>query len=706
MSIMIVTEKPSACKKISKLLDEKNSPKRINLKNVEYYRVKRGKKSLLVVPAIGHLFTVSHKKIEGQKGFQYPVFDLIWIPIHEKMKQSRKKNKQYYQNKNILDVIKKVSQVCTEYIVACDYDIEGSTIGYKILEYCVGENGVKLAKRMKFSSLTDEEISNSFENPLNTLDFNLVSSGLCRHEVDYLFGINLTHALTHSTTQLDRINFYLLSTGRVQGPTLAEIVKRERQINSFTPKKYWVIDGFIRYKGKKYPISHSKRRFFKESTIDKILTDCKGKSGKISDIKTKKILRYPPIPYNLSGLQDDAYNYFKYNPSYTLRIAEKLYLDSLISYPRTSNQVIPKEINLKKIIKSLMKSRSYKKYGELLSGEKLVPSKGKKRDPAHPPILPTGNLPEKKLKTTEKKIFNLVVYRFFSIFGEPAEYKRKRYIISLGKEHFYLSGKTLTKKGWLELNPLMMKKVKSQQIPSFKMNQGVDVNLNKEDKETRPPPRYNPNSIRKWMERQKIGTKATRSDIVKKLYQRKYINGNRISPTEIGNSLIKVLEKYVPEILSIEMTRDLETKMERIEKGELKKSKVIDSVKNDLKKILDKFKEDEDKIGQGLEDSIIKMYENQNIIGECPNCDGQLKIFYSKKTKKRFIGCTNYPKCTTSFPVAQKGKITPLNKECKYCKDKYQKAYPLFKLNLPSKRPFTTCVNWNKHEKRSKKTKK
>ncbi|TFF95323.1 MAG: DNA topoisomerase I, partial [Promethearchaeota archaeon] len=674
----------------------------IKIKNVEYFKAQRDGKILLIVPAIGHLFTVSHEKKEGQKGFQYPVFDLVWIPLFKKLERSKRKNKQYYQNKNLIDVHKKVSQVCSDYIVACDYDIEGSTIGYKILEYCLNQEKLKKANRMKFSSLTETEIINSYKNMMKTLDFNLIYSGICRHEVDYLFGINLTHALTHSTTQLEKINFFLLSTGRVQGPTLAEIVKREKEIMNFIPKDYWVINGYLKHNRKKYDIHYPTDKFFDETKIDEILKECEGKPGIISDIKTSNFSRNPPVPYNLSELQDDAYKFYKYNPSFTLKMAEKLYLDSLISYPRTSNQIIPKSINLKKPIQGLMKDPKYYERCKNVLKTKLIPTSGKKTDPAHPPIIPTGNLPPTKMKKTEEKIFNLVINRFFSLFGEPAIFEKNQYKIFVNGQIFTLSGQKLIKEGWLYFDPLNHKRIKSIQLPPFKLKQQVDIHLEKEKKQTKPPPRYNTNSIRKWMEKEEIGTKATRSDIVNKLYQRKYLAKKRIEPTTIGIRLIEVLEKYVPDILSIEMTRDLENKMNKIEMGEIKKEEVIEEAKDELKDILKKFKKDELDIGREMEKSIIETYEDQNTIGPCPNCtDGILKILYSKKTKKRFIGCTNYPKCTTSFPVAQKGKITSLNRTCKYCKETYNKKYPMVKLNLPGRRPFSTCVNWNAHKKKN-----
>jgi len=135
---------------------------------------------------------------------------------------------------------------------------------------------------------------------------------------------------------------------------------------------------------------------------------------------------------------------------------------------------------------------------------------------------------------------------------------------------------------------------------------------------------------------------------------------------------------------------------------------VLISVRNTLGPILDKFKSKEEEIGNLLAESILKTLRERRIVGKCMKCDdGNLVIIRSKATKKRFIGCSNYPKCTNSFPVAQKGTITPIrDKFCQYCYNEFDIKYPMVTIRLPGKRPFNSCVNWVNHPKKPKKSKK
>ncbi|MHA1323927.1 MAG: topoisomerase DNA-binding C4 zinc finger domain-containing protein, partial [Candidatus Helarchaeota archaeon] len=167
-----------------------------------------------------------------------------------------------------------------------------------------------------------------------------------------------------------------------------------------------------------------------------------------------------------------------------------------------------------------------------------------------------------------------------------------------------------------------------------------------------------------------------------------------------GAAVTEVLDKYCPQVLSIEMTRQLEQEMTAIEAGKIKKEEVLEDVKNTLEPILMDIKDEEKLIGNDLALSIRKMWKKQSYIGKCDVCGkGDLIIIKSKTTKKRFIGCTSYPDCQNSFPISQRGKILPMpNKICSYCKDKYGKEYPMVTIKIAGARPFTSCINWVNHE--------
>ena len=327
---------------------------------------------------------------------------------------------------------------------------------------------------------------------------------------------------------------------------------------------------------------------------------------------------------------------------------------------------------------------------QLLSKEKLVPREGKKEDPAHPAIYPTGNMPDRELSEPERRIWDLVVRRFMAVFGEPAIKQSMRASIEVNGHTFYLRGRVTLEEGWTKFYAPY---IRSEEVALPPIKEGEEVRIldvNSEDKFTRPPPRYNPSSLLKKMEEVGIGTKATRADIIQTLYDRKYIVDERMVVTDLGFDIIDVLDNYCPAVLSVKLTKELENKMEKIQVNGEKRENVLFEAVTILKPILEEFKNKEAEIGEALSEAIRKARIQERIIGQCPNCGtGQLMILYSRKTKKRFIGCTNYFKgiCKTSFPLPQRGTLKPTGNRCKEC------GWPTIQVRIKGKRPWNLCFN-------------
>ncbi|MEW6505895.1 MAG: toprim domain-containing protein, partial [Chloroflexota bacterium] len=182
---LIITEKPDAAQKIASALDANGKPRKAYEKGTPYYVAERNGRSLAVVPAFGHLYTVAAEK--GQTK-QYPIFGFTWAPRHVAERGAQR-------TRFWVEAISKLAKDADAFVDACDYDIEGSIIGYNILKHaCNGKE--RKAQRMKYSALTKEELEQSFKKLLSHLDFPLIEAGLARHEVDWLYGINLSRALT------------------------------------------------------------------------------------------------------------------------------------------------------------------------------------------------------------------------------------------------------------------------------------------------------------------------------------------------------------------------------------------------------------------------------------------------------------------------------------------------------------------------------
>ena len=255
---LIITEKPDASRRIAKALDSKGKPEKVEENGVPYFVANRDRK-LVVMPALGHLYTVAQER--GRRNY-YPVFNFKWAPRY-KAERGAKETRAW------VEVFSKLAADAESFIAACDYDIEGSLIGYCLLKYaCKDKEAV--AKRMRFSTLTKSELEKAYEEPLSHLDFALIEAGRTRHEVDWLYGVNLSRALTLSAKRWSG-KYATLSTGRVQGPTLRFLVKRERAIRCFVPKPFWSINAEVEIKGSAYEVDYERKKIGRRAEADKVV---------------------------------------------------------------------------------------------------------------------------------------------------------------------------------------------------------------------------------------------------------------------------------------------------------------------------------------------------------------------------------------------------------------------------------------------------
>jgi DNA topoisomerase-1 len=210
---------------------------------------------------------------------------------------------------------------------------------------------------------------------------------------------------------------------------------------------------------------------------------------------------------------------------------------------------------------------------------------------------------------------------------------------------------------------------------------------------TKPPPRYNPRSLLLKMEKEEIGTKATRAATIQTLYDRKYLSGiDNLFISDLGFEVTEVLSKYCPNVVSPELTRKLEGEMNQIQQGNQTKQNVLQKATEILKIVTAELKEKENSIGVQLNQPLQKARLDQITVGACPKChDGKLVILRSKKTGKRFVGCTNYftGKCNTAFPLPQTGTVKTLSSACESC------GSPKVVVYLRSRRPWKQCLNPN-----------
>ncbi len=644
MNTLIIAEKPSVALRVAIALGN-NTQRKINLNGVNYYEIDGPKGKTFIAAAVGHIFTIAQS--DQKRG--YPVLDVKWVASYEV-------NKTAFYTKKYLDVFRMLAHKSDSYINACDFDIEGTVIGTNIIKFLGGDMQNK-AKRMKFSTTTIPDIRNAYEN-LMPLDLNNFYAGEVRHMLDWLWGINLSRALTSALVGSRFMRS--LSIGRVQGPTLALLAKRELEIQKFVPKPYWNVLVLI----KEVEFANVKGDIFDSKDANKVLehTTANLKHAVVEDVEATEQLVRPYPPFDLTSLQMEASRILRLDPSTTLATAQTLYERAYTSYPRTSSQKLPPTLGLPKIIGELSKNPKYAHLANKLVEEKRYrPNEGMKIDEAHPAIYPTGVIP-KDLTDIEAKLYDLIVRRFLSVFAAYAKVARLKVIVKIGDERYVANGARVIEKGWYEFYEFSA--VKEKTLPDFVKGKPADATkAYMHELQTQPPRRYGKASLIGELEKKALGTKATRAAIIDTLFKRGYIEGSAIKVTDFGVSVYNALNENVNMIVNEETTKRLDEDMEKISEGKEKPEKVLEEGKTMLIEALKAFDSNKEKIGKAMQEGLV---DSQITLGKCLKDGGDL-IIKRSKAGKQFVACANYPNCVNTYSVPQNALIAPTGKVCEHC---------------------------------------
>lgn len=642
---IIITEKAIAGKRIASILAGKDVPTKTA--EAQYFEFKKGSIDYIVIPLRGHIVDVDFPK-------QYS----YWLGTDLK-KLAQVEIEYVGKEKRIISFIKQKAPEAEEVIIATDADREGEAIGVEALDFVKEKNPKIKISRAYFSAITDEDINKAFSE-LTKVDYNFADSANARREIDLIWGAVLTRFLSLVSGQLGK---EFLSVGRVQSPTLKLIIDREKERLAFKVKPYWEVKALFEKDKSEFEAEHKKGKFWNKEEAEKVLEKKTNECKVVNVEKTERILK-KPAPFNTTEFLRAAVS-IGFGAGKAMELAESLYIKGFISYPRTDNTVYPKTINLKNILKEIGKVSEFSKdVSKILAQKEITPSRGAKETKDHPPIYPVAAVEKGKLSAYEWKIYELVCRRFMATLSEDAKTENLTVEIHMKDEPFIARGQIYLKKGWKEFYPYS----KTVEVILPLLHKGDIVILKKLEmlaKETQPPAHYSQSSILKLMEENGLGTKSTRHSIIQKLYFRKYISGQKaVVPNRIAFAVIDSLERHSNKVVEPKMTAELEKEMDEIAAGNKPKQDVVKESREFLLEILDELIKNKDKIGQDLR----KALREDSIVGKCDkeNCSGDL-IIRAGKTGKRFLGCSNYPRCTNSYPLPQKGKLTIPGKICGHC---------------------------------------
>ena len=682
---LIVTEKNNSAKKIAEILG--GSPKSDKSYKVPFYTWSDANGEQMAIGLKGHVLNTAFPE-EYSNWQKTDLHDLIDAELIKEP-----------TDKNVVRAVRKVAKDADELVIATDFDREGELIGLEALQEILEVNPEleSNVKRARYSALTKEEIERAFSE-LDELSYPLAHAGWARQDIDLLWGATLTRAVSLATR---RFGSNFLSVGRVQSPTLALVVERELERRAHKAEPYWEVLANFEHPDGSFEAHHETDKFWKREEADAAVAGTKS-PGVVKEVASRRNTRKPPTPYNTTAFTTDASSRLGLTPSRAMRIAEELYMDGFISYPRTDNTVYPSSLPVVELVRSLANIPDFEAAKPLLDGQ-LQPTRGRKETTDHPPIYPTQAVYPQELEGPKRRVYELVARRFLATFAPPMITESTRADIEAGSETYFVRGSVVIDPGFAAIYTYA--RSSDDEIP--KLEQGQQLPLDGEpwilDKETQPPSRLSQGKLVEMMEERGLGTKATRADIIQKLYDRGYVYANPPIPSETGIAMYEAFKRFVPEMATPEMTARLEAEMDQIASGEMTR----DTVVGDSRKLLHQTYDEIDESREDLAKVVWAGMDEDKFLGPCKVCEeagrkredggpNRLRII-ELKGGKRMYGCEGWIKddpdspdsCPVSGPLPGRGyDLWRLEERCSVCGEMPRLSVKSFR-----GRPWKLCLN-------------
>ena len=550
--------------------------------------------------------------------------------------------------------LKKAAAKADNILLAPDPDREGEAIAWQLMETLKIDTNENC--RIEFNEITKEAVRNAVKHP-RQLAYNRVYSQQARRVLDRIIGYQLSPLLWRKVKKG-------LSAGRVQSVTVRLICEREDEINSFIPEEYWTLDNILstgksKMTGKLSKIDGKKAEIGSEAEMQVILQDLEGAAYQVADVKVQKKTKNPTAPFITSSLQQDAYRKLNFTAKKTMRVAQQLYEGialgkqgsvGLITYMRTDSTRIAD------VAKADAAAFIKERYGEqyLPKEQKNYKNKNNAQN-AHEAIRPTyvDKTPEsikEYLSNEQFKLYRLIWERFVASQMASAQLEQTTIITRTGKYDFNTSGTIITFKGYMEVYEESKEDEEgNQKLVPVEVGQTLtSEQLLPKQHFTQPPARYTEATLIKTLEEKGIGRPSTYAPTVETVLARNYVvrEAKQFYPTELGILVIDLLKEHFPDIIDVNFTAGLESKLDGIEEGEYYWKDILRDFYGPFEKELAIA---EEKIGPvKIEDEV-----SDEI---CEKCGRNMVIKMGRFGK--FLACPGFPECSNAKPLLEKINVT------------------------------------------------
>lgn len=646
MKTLVLAEKPSVAREIARVMGCNNKQKSY-IEGPKY----------VVTWALGHLVGLAEPEDYNKKFATWALEDLPILPEKTKLKVLRETNQQY---KAVQHLMKR--QDIEELVVATDAAREGELLARWIMTMAGWK---KPFRRLWISSQTDKAIKEGFAKLRPGRDFDrLYESARCRAEADWMIGLNVTRALTCKFGSP-------LSAGRVQTPTLGMIMDREKEITGFRSVDFETLTADFGDFQAAWRASNGDGRIFEKDKTASLKDKLTGRSGRIIKVQKSEKSEPHPLAYDLTELQRDANRKFGFSAKQTSSVLQRLYEQhKLVTYPRTDSRYLTSDMT--GTLKERLDSVAVGPYAALarpllrkpLPITKRIVDDSKVSD--HHAIIPTEQtVLLNGLSTEERKLYDLIVRRFISLFYPPARYDAVAVTVNVEGESFHVKGTTVKDAGWREVYGGDMSNDDDEEssdepaagsVKLPELREGTTVTISRcvvRPGRTQPPKRYNEASLLTQMEKHGLGTPATRADIIEKLVSSDTIErqGNQLHPTGKGKQLIELVST---QLRTPDLTARWEAELEKIARGQGKPELFLQGIRSMAQELVTGVKT------SGAE------YKPHNVSNSnCPECGTRL---LEKKSKRgKLLVC---PADNCGYTRAGEKRLS--NRRCPQCHKKME----------------------------------
>ncbi|XP_074647309.1 DNA topoisomerase 3-alpha-like [Tubulanus polymorphus] len=595
--------------------------------------------------------------------------------------------------KNIKRTLEREVRGCSTLIIWTDGDREGENIGFEIINVCRAVKPNIRVYRARFSEITPQAIQRACRNLLEP-DENVSNAVDVRQELDLRIGAAFTRFQTLRLQKVfpNVLAEQLISYGSCQFPTLGFVVERYKQVQNFISEPFWKIKVSHKLDEIIAEFSWARNRLFDHLACLVLYQHClESPIATVTDIKTKSKSKWRPVALDTVEMEKLGSRKLRINAKETMRIAEKLYTEGYISYPRTETNIFPKELDLNNLIQQQVNDPNWGGFAAALLETGPNPRNGTKTDNAHPPIHPTKYA--NNLQGNEKRLYEFVVRHFLACCSQDAQGMETTVDIDIADEKFTASGLMIIARNYLEVYPY--DKWNAKVIPNFERGQQFSpTSMEMIEGETSPPPLLTEADLIALMDKHGIGTDATHAEHIETIKSRMYVGlqgDNRFVPGELGMGLVEGYDAMGYEMSKPHLRAELEADLKRICDG-LKNHRVV------LAEQVAKYKEVfvEACRQANLLDAALAEYfgdarpyagqEFQQQADEykpvlpCPKCGRQMTIRTKKDGKGYFISCPGYPDCKNAywFPDFVLA-ATVLDEQCQTCRRNPHKLKLKFK---------------------------